>query len=204
MGVCINHTIGIESGRVKVALDRTEELAEQMQKEAPALGIPFTIKRESPYALRIDIGNCETLAFRFNTYENHLADANGGWSYVAATLADKFTESVLATENSEHLKNWPEQRMQWESGFTKTQYGRSVVEHKMVAELVRSLAMYADYARVYDEGDYYHTGKIEDAVDAIDGNAQVIAQVGGMLAGLGHDFVKGGETVIKPHKKKTI
>ena len=70
MGVTIHYALGMPSGRVPKALDRTEALAENIKREqAAALGVPFSIRRLKPTHLLIDIGECETLAFEFNTYD---------------------------------------------------------------------------------------------------------------------------------------
>ena len=75
-----------------------------------------------------------------------------------------------------------------------------------MAELIRSVASVADYAHVYDEGDYYHTLAIEDAAKAIHANGLQINSIGSMLrnlAGDGVDVVQGGETKIKPIRKQS-
>lgn len=201
MGITISHTVGIRKGRLAATLDRTEAIAKEMQAQAGTLGIKFQIRRESPTALLIDIGNCETLGFCFKTYEEYEAEESG-WNYQTETLRQYFAEKVLNTKDSEHLKTWPEQRLMWSSDFCKTQFAGSLVEHRYVAELVRSVAGVADYAHVSDEGDYYHTLNIDDAAEAITENGALIASVGGMLAGTGWDVIKGGDTTIKNRKAK--
>jgi hypothetical protein len=178
MGVTIHDALGIPSGRVKEALDRTQTLAEEIKREqAAALSVPFAIRRPSAPKLLIDIGGCETLAFDFNAYEQY-AGLRGPWSYKQAVLSRVFDRTVLDTEEDEHLKRWPEQRLLWAAAFCKTQYASSLAEHRWVAELIRSLASVCEYAHVYDEGDYYHTLEIEDAAEAIHANGLLINAIG--------------------------
>src|SRR5947209_8163604 len=111
MGVTIHYALGMTSGRVKSSLDRTQALAEDIKREqADPLSVPFCIRRPNPAKLLIDIGECETLAFDFNTYASFQRTAPDGrpaWSYERSVLARTFTEDVLI-ENEEHIKRWPE------------------------------------------------------------------------------------------------
>jgi hypothetical protein len=92
MGVTIHYAIGLQSGRAKRALDRTQALAEDIRREQAApLSVPFAIRRQSPTTLRIDMGQCETLAFDFNAYESYLKTDESGrpvWSYGHSVLPD--------------------------------------------------------------------------------------------------------------------
>jgi hypothetical protein len=76
-----------------------------------------------------------------------------------------------------------------------------------VAELIRNVASVAEYAHVYDEGDFYHTRDIEDAASAIHQNGMLIDALGGKLSGImgGGDvkIVRRGETKIKPLRKQS-
>jgi len=78
------------------------------------------------------------------------------------------------------------------------------VEHKWVAEITRIVASYCLTTEVVDEGDYYHTGNIGDATEAIESLGKMIGNLGKQLAeNFGADnIVKGGDTKIKSHKKK--
>jgi hypothetical protein len=84
--------------------------------------------------------------------------------------------------------------------FCKTQYASSLAEHRWVAELIRSVASVAQYAHVYDEGDYYHTLEIEDAAKAIHENGVLINAIGHKLNAVfgAANVAHGGETKIKP------
>ena len=78
------------------------------------------------------------------------------------------------------------------------------LEHRWVAELIRSVASVADFAHVCDEGDYYHTLEIKDAATAIHENGKLINAIGSKLSAVfGSDsLIRGGETKIKPIRNK--
>ena len=206
MGVTISHSIGIQTGRVKSVLDTLQRVAEQIAKEqASKLGISFELRRLSDHTLLIDIGNCETLSFEFSTYEDRQEDRERRGLRWEDPLDHYFGKKVLATADNPHLKNWPDQRLLWSSSFCKTQFAKSIIEHKWVADLIKTVASVADYAHIHDEGDYYHTGKLEDASGAIHENGMLINSITGMLTGKGWEdtqIVNGGETVIKPRKTR--
>lgn len=202
MGVTISHAIGVQQSRVPSVLDRTVKLAEEMKAAADKAGIPFTIRRPCGTELYVDIGGCETLSFVFQTFESYMV--KNGWSYERSTLEGYFAHDVLNTDDSEHLKRWPGQRMLWSSSFCKTQFAKTLAEHRMVAELIRSVASRADYAHVNDEADYYHTLLIDDAAEAIAENGELIDSIGKMLSGQGYEYIKGNSTTIKPRKRKEI
>src|SRR3954468_2422540 len=211
MGVTIHYALGMQSGRVKPALDRTQVLAETIKREqAATLSVPLSICRPSSTKLLIDIGECETLVFDFNACTRYLKDTDAGdgrpaWSYEQSVLSRTFDARVLA-DDEEPVKRWPEQRMLVTSAFCKTEYAASLAEHRWVAELIRSVASVADYAHVYDEGDYYHTLEIEDAAKVIHENGVLINSLSGMLGKVvGGDLqaVKGGETKIKPSRSRS-
>lgn len=203
MGITIHHAIGVRVGRLKDTLDHTQRIAETIKKEqADKMGISFTIRRESEHCMLIDIGNCETLGFVFKTFEDDEAEAKKSAYRDGSGLRYYFAQKVLETADSEHLKSWPEQRLMWCNDFCKTQFSHSSVEHLWVAELIRSVAQVADYAHVHDEGDYYHTGKLEDAENAIAELGAMLSGLGARLGGMGWDVVKGGETKVKPRKRK--
>jgi hypothetical protein len=196
MGVTIHYALGMPSGRVPRALDRTEALAENIRREhAAALGVPFRIRRLTPTHLLIDIGECETLAFEFDAYDVYAKAAVQRFSYEQSVLSDLYTERVLVGN----------ERRMWACAFCKTQFAASLAEHRFVAELIRSVASVAAYAHVYDEGGYYHTLDIDDAAEAIHQNGLLIGAVGAKLDtifGDGARIMTGGTTNIKPLKKK--
>jgi hypothetical protein len=197
MGVTIHYAVGMQSGRVKRSLDRVQALAEEIKRErASALAVPFSVRRPSENDLLIDIGGCETLAFEFGKYASfatagNAADGRPAWVYELSVLGRVFDARLLHVEDT----------LQWACAFCKTQFAASLVEHRWVAELIRSVASVAEYAHVYDEGGYYHTRDIEDAASAIHQNGMLIDALGGKLSGImGGDvkIVRGGETNIKP------
>jgi hypothetical protein len=208
MGVTIHYALGMQSGRVKTALDRAQSLAEEIKREqAATLGVPVAIRRLRATSLSIDIGECETLAFDFNTFKGFQKTGENGepaWSYERSVLGRYFAPQVLVANDDEHYKRWPEQRPMWASAFCKTQFAKSLAEHRWVAELIRSVASVAEYAHVYDEGHYYHTLDIEHAATTIYQNGLLINALGGKLRvamGDGLQVVPGGETTIKPLRK---
>jgi len=199
MGVTIHYAVGMQSGRVKPTLDRAQAVGEEMKREqAIALAVPFSVRRPSENNLLIDIGGCETLAFEFNTFESFRktgSDGQSAWSYEQSVLARTFDTRVLTDKG-----------IRWTAAFCKTQFANALAEHRWVAELIRGVASVAEYAHVYDEGDFYHTRNIEDAASTIHQNGMLIDALGGKLSGImGGDvkIVRGGETKIKPLKKQS-
>lgn len=196
MGVVIQHTLGQEIQYVKSTLDHGEAVARALKvHQAVKLGIKIEIRRLNDTTLLIDIGGCETLGFEFKPFEKVFDKADDVGSYDR-----KF---VPFDNRGEHYVTWPEQKMLWCQDWCKTQYAKNLVEHRFVAEIIRAIAGRCKFAKVYDEGDYYHSGRIEDASEAIQATAQVINAVGGMLGNLGFEVIKGGETTVKPIKKAT-
>ena len=201
MGVTISHVLGIEAQYVKDNLDRVEAFARDIiQPEAEKFGIPFNIWRQHENRLLIDIGGCETLNLDFRTPRAWREDSR---SYAAQKI-DQL--AAFDTDPSDpHYKWYPEQLLMWSAAFCKTQYGSNIVEHQWVAELIRCAASRCKIAHVYDEGDYYHSGKIEDAAEAIGSTAKVIESTFGMLQGAGwkkDQITKGGETKIQPFRTR--
>jgi len=184
MGVTIHYRLSQNKGNVKRTLDRAEKVAEGMKETHKETS--FKIKRYSERELYIDIGGCETLAFDFRTDKEWEERAEGGWNYEYATLKDY-----------KYFKE--EENALWTSGFCKTQFAEDLKEHKMVADLIRVVAGYCDFAEVNDEGDYYHSGDMDDAEKAIKENGALIDSVTGKLKELGYkeENIIKGETKIK-------
>lgn len=193
MGVCINYRLGQEKGYLKKNLDEAERVAHAIKDaQASLLGIGMEINRHDDLTLYVDIDGCETLALAFGAFDEIFTS---DWSD-----PHKF---AAFDHRGEHYELWPDQKMLWCRGFCKTQYAKNLVAHMWVAEILRACASRCVFADINDEGDYYHTGTLEDAAQAIAGNTAVIATAGGMLAGLGYGVLKGGETIIKPRINKT-
>lgn len=197
MGVTI-HYKAMQAGRenVKNMLDRTQKLAEKYQKQAKQAEIQFDIYRPSDTQLYMNIGQCETLDFDFKTAKEL---ENDDWRY--KYLAEAFCEGRSKLDEGYMIEKYPQNTLYYSSNSCKTQFIKSLVEHKWVAELVRSVCAYCRKCDVYDEGDYYHTGLIEDASEAIASNGAMIDGLMGLLAGKGFDVKKSGNTNIKNMKK---
>ena len=201
MGVTIHHTLAQARRDTKATLDNTEALARRFEIQAVQIGVPFEIRRLSDTSLLVDIGQCETLAFEFApmpSIEQQRAKYNDSW--------DSFKEWRQHDHAGEHYERYPEQLYLWCNSFCKTQFAHELLQHRMVAELIRATASRCQIAYVYDEGDYYHTGRIEDASEAISENGKMINGLVAQLEGTGWDTsqcIKGGDTFIKPIKKTT-
>ena len=196
MGITISHRLTLQKMNVKGTLDRTQALAQEMKTaQADKLDIPFNIRRENDYSLLIDIGNCETLCFEFMSSEKIQKE----YSYITEYFKKNAKGELY---NGYEIELYPQNELYFASSFCKTQYAHSIVEHKWVAELVRSVASYCKEAYVNDEGDYYHTGDLKDATEAIDSTGKLINSIGAMLAGSGWDDMQiiKGETNIKSRK----
>jgi hypothetical protein len=192
MGVTIHWKLAQEDRHIKETLDRAEELVKNFKKEALEIQIDF--RRVSDRDLFIYIGNCESLRFNFQPF-SYWKDLNEKqkWNYEYATI-----------QRMKGVFDITDERLLYGASFCKTQYAKSPLEHLYVAEIIRKVASYCLYAFVLDEGDYYNTSRIGDAIHAIEENGKLIAGLTGMLAGsFGLENVKvGGETKIKSTTKK--
>lgn len=199
MGVTIHWKLAQEVGTVKSTLDAAQRVAEAIRdNQAQTLGIGVDVRRESDMRLWVQVDGCETLVLDFKPFEYRTAQ----WNYHAAVLEDlKWWEQQ---HTGEHYERWPDQKQIYATGFCKTQFADSVVCHKYVADILKVAASRCTLAIVHDEGDYYHTGALEDATGAIEENGALINQLGGMLGKQGFDVVKGGETKIKSTRKKKL
>ncbi len=177
MGVTIHYKIAQRVQWIKQNLDKVQKVAELYQQEAQRLGVQFAINRISDERLYIDIGKCETLAFDFKRYEQ-LSE----WTQKNEMIAQLNKENSTA-----HYDKWTEQKLLYCVGFTKTQYIADLWEHKAVADLVKVMAGMALFADVYDEGDYYHTGNLEDTAQSIKNTFAVINSTIKTLEKLGYE-----------------
>jgi hypothetical protein len=196
MGVTIHYTLAQTVQHAKSTVDEIERIARLIKNhQAEALGIQFLVNRKSDTGIRIDIDGCETLDISFKTMEQVQAD----YRYFNP-LADymQFEKS----HTGPHYDRWPEQRLLWVSNFCKTQYAKNAIAHKWVADLIKVAASRAKLASVYDEGDYYHNGQLEDAKEAIEKLGESINKIGEMFSKKGYSMIKGGETVIKSTKRR--
>lgn len=202
MGVTIHYRLSQRKDAVKATLDRAQGVAEQIKVEqASKVGIPIEITRYDEQRLRIDIGGCESLTFYFQSVKEINKEAEKGWSYAHAVLTDDGKKELDA---GYEIETYPQNEIVYCADFCKTQYGSSIVEHKWVADILRMVAAYCQTTEVSDEGDYYHTGKIENAAEAIEENGKMIDSLTGQLTGQwgAENVIKGGSTKIKATKRK--
>lgn len=206
MGITINHTMTLQKVNVKNALDQAEALANVLKKEARKLFIGFEINRHADNILYIDVEGCETLNFSFYTVKELKEDLgkdpmeNGTWN-------DKAWNAWCYTQDNKgqlpyagyEIERFPQNELAYSRGFTKTQFGKSVFCHLWIAEIIRKVAGYCLEIKINDEGDYYHSGKIENASESIESLGEVINSIGKTLSkSFGNDnVIKGGETTIK-------
>jgi len=184
MGVTINHRLGAKRNCVKAMLDSTEKLAEQIKEVGEKIDVKIVVRRLAEETLFIDIGNCETLAFDFKTVSMLNADyQKDGWSYEWATLTDDGKKELDA---GYEIKKFPQNEIVYSSDFCKTQFSKTRIEHKFVADLIKSVAIRCRSAEVNDEGDYYYTNDLKDAEDAISENGKVIDSMMERLQDLGY------------------
>ena len=202
MGITLNWRLGQEQKYIKNTLDVAQKYAEKIKGEAVFFKVAVDIERLSDTKLFINMGGCETLGFDFRSLTEWEKEAGGSWGYESETLKDF---RPFDNGDSEHIKKYPEQKMFWASGFCKTQFANNVVEHKYIADIIKLVAGRCHVAEVSDEADYYHSGVLEDANEAIAELGAMINGLGEQLAGAGWEnskVIKGGETVIKKIKKK--
>ena len=188
MGVCISHRLGQTKPNVKDTLDQAEALAKVIGENT---NVGIEVRRLSDAELLIDVEGCETLDFNFKTPAEIMSAE--GWSYEAAVLTD---DGKRTLDEGYEIKLYPQNEKMYAAAFCKTQYAGKSLAHKVVADLIKVVAGRCFYAEVCDEGDYYHTGKLGDAVAAIKENGIMIASIGAQLEGMGYEIKKGGETTL--------
>lgn len=190
MGITIHYKLAQDKKEwVKSTLDAVENYATLQKKQAEIAEIHYEIRRENENCLYIDIGGCETLTFDFHLFEE--LSKIQGWDYKTAVLED--------------IPDKQKTGKFWASGYCKTQYATKALEHKFVADLIRVASSFCGYSEVYDEGDYYHSGQLEDAKESIEKLGVMINGLGTILQnaieGTSCEFIKGGETKIKSTRK---
>lgn len=197
MGVTISHKLCQQKVFVKQTLDRAESLARDIQSNAVFYKVPVSIIRDNDYTLLVNIGGCETLAFEFKSVKQIMErDDMNDWSYEVELLRNFNNNHKEYLDEGYAIDEYPENELYYAVGYCKTQFGRSIVEHKYVADLIRSIATYCRIAYVYDEGDYYHSGVLLDATGAIKENGALIDSLVTGFTNAGYDFIKGN-TIIK-------
>lgn len=197
MGITISHKLSQRKNAVKSTLDRAEKLAEHYKKQAETIDVPFNIRRPNDYNLLIDIGNCETLCFCFKSVADILKEKDEqSYCYLYETLSDGGKKEIDA---GYEIEKYPQYEIYYCSDFCKTQFAKTLSEHRFVAEIIRIVASYCITAEVSDDGDYYNTGDITDAQEAIKENGKLIDSLTGMLKeqGWNDDNIIKGDTSIK-------
>lgn len=197
MGITINWRLAQERQYIKATLDDAEAYAKKIKDEAGILGVEVEVRRLSEQKLFVEVGGCETLGLDFKTMEEWEQEAGNGWEYENETLKDLRSHDTVG----EHYQKYPGQKLVWCSNFCKTQFAGNVVEHKYVADILKMVAVRCRVAVVRDEGDYYHSGRLEDASGAIEEVGGMIGGLVGQLQGLGYEGIKGGETKVKKVKR---
>lgn len=202
MGITIHYKLAQEKGNIKRTLDRAEAVAREIKaQQADIMKIGFDLERPSETQMIVKMAGCEWLDFNFKPLAHWKSESTKRWNYQYASLEDMESHDTTG----EHYIKYPEQMLLWCASFCKTQYAENAVEHKWVCDLIKSVAIFCRIADVSDEGDYYHTGNIEDAKESIESLGKMIGNLGGMLKKAGFDedkIIKGGETTIKSDKKK--
>lgn len=179
MGITIHHKLGLQKVYVKDALDNAERTAEYMKMEATRLKMDFKIRRLSPYSLLIDIDGCETLGFTFKSVDEFLKDHD----YLDFDERKKI-------EQGYQIENFPQNEKYYCYDFCKTQFSKNIIAHKWVADLIKVVASRCCFVEVGDEGDYYHSGKLGDAQEAIKENGLMIAGLMGTFEKMGYQTKK--------------
>lgn len=185
MGVTIHYTLGQEEKYVKSTLDTAQKYAEEIKEfYAKPSGVPVEVHRMADYDLLINIGGCESLCFKFVKYEDLEDYQRGEWFAFKERYVDPKYKVLVA------------------KSFCKTQFAEKLIEHKFVADIIKIVAQRCQLAYVSDEGDYYHSGELQDAAGAIEENGKMINSVAGQLDEMGWESVKSGETNIKRTGRK--
>lgn len=202
MGVTIHWRLQQKKEHVPAMLDEAQRVAKLIQKEqATKVDVEVEIRRRTPYCLAVDMDGCETLYLNFQSVKKITDAGKKGWDYAHATLTrDGKKELDVGYE----IEKYPKNELYYASGFCKTQYAEKIVEHKWIADILKIVASRCIETEVYDEGDYYHSGKLDDAVDSIEENGKLINSISGQLAGLGYkkeNIIVCGQTKIKSIKK---
>ena len=154
MGITIKYKLGQKLNCVKGTLDRAQELAEAIRtQQVGKIGVPFEIRRLNDKSLRVDIGNCETLNFMFETVKEINTAGKLDWDYAHAVLTD---DGKKILDEGYEIEKYPQNEKAYCAGFCKTQFSKSMIEHKWIAEIIRAVAGRCFAAEVSDEGGYYH------------------------------------------------
>ncbi len=199
MGIVISHKLTLNKINVKNALNQAESFVSDIKNNS-LINIPIETRRLSDYCLLIDVEGCETLGFNFKSKDDILKEkAEDGYCYLYETLTDGGRKEI---NNGYEIQNYPENELYFCSDFCKTQFANSILAHKIIADTIKRVAMFCRVAEVDDEGDYYHSGDLGNASNAIESLGKTIDGLANSFAVNGFEVLRGGETSIKNTKKK--
>jgi len=171
MGVTINQKLGQTKQRVKDTLDIAEKYTEIIKKNVVD-GLEIKTRRLSDFELLIDVTGCETLSFNFKSVKEINEQARSDYAgYDYAVLTNNGERKL---DEGYEIKEYPQNEKYYSAGFTKTQFASNIIAHKIIADLIKVVASRCFYAEVNDEGDYYHTGDLGDAIRNIRENSALI------------------------------
>ena len=176
MGVTISHKLGANKIYIKSILDQAEQVANFIKKEAIRTNLAVSIRRMSDTSLLIDISGCETLGFVFQSASDFIKNHT-------------YLSDVRDIEEGYMSKEYPQNEKWYCYDFCKTQYAGNIIAHKWVADLIKVVASRCFYSYINDERDYYYSGKLEDAGEAIKDNGTLINNLMGKFKDLGHDVI---------------
>lgn len=202
MGVSISYKFTQKKVAVKDMLDSVEQGAQYLkEEESEKEEVKIDIKRYSDYHLKINIGGCESLIFKFYSVKQLLDEhRKEGWTYPWAILAEtKPGQEDKQIDEGYNIEKYPENELYYCAGFCKTQFCGNIIEHKWVADLIRIVAGRCYQSEVNDEGDYFYTRELGDARSCIIENEAMIKSVGKTLEkiGFGKDNIISNKTKIK-------
>ena len=195
MGVTIHNKLGQKKHLVKQTLDKAQKYAEHVQKQ-DNLDLNIEVRRTNDYELLIDMAGCETLCFSFESARSINEDNAGEWKYARSVLTGDGKKNV---EEGYEIDTYPQNEQYYSAGSTKTQYGKNIITHKLVADLIKLVASYCFLVEVSDEGEYYHSGDLGDSIASIKKNGALIDSLLVKLTQVGfkeENIIKGGNTVI--------
>jgi hypothetical protein len=174
MGVSINWRLSQTQANIKSTLDSAEQAAKFIQEErAKQEGITFSVSRPSFNELAIDCDGCQTmrLEFRSPSYWEKLEGTFGGHSYEYNVLTG---EGKAKLREGYKIAEFPQNEIWYAAGFCETQFVKKIIEHKWLADILRVVAGHCQLAIVTDEGEYYHSGELDDIARAIAAHGAVI------------------------------
>ena len=145
----------------------------ELLKNVEQIGLKLGFKVESKNKNSIVFNphkNSEWIDLTFESVKDIRAK-NEGWNYNQSTLKEF---------------NNPNDCEFYCSGFCKTQYA-GIETHIKVAEFLRVIASFCSESIIYDEGDYYESQNLEQAIKSFDSSSKMISNLLGVLKGMAKD-----------------